>query len=167
MSGQMTRVLVTGANGFVGAALCERLAEQGIETRAAVRTGTSARNRSLIVQTVEVGDIHAGMDWSAALAGVTHIVHLAARVHVMREVARDPLTDFRAVNTAATVNLARQAAAAGVRRIVYVSTIKVNGERTPDRPFCAEDEPQPSLPVEEALANAPDREAGFFKVPPA
>ncbi len=143
MSEGVTRVLVTGANGFVGAALCERLAEQGIETRAAVRTGGVARNHSLAVPTVEIGDIHAGTDWSTALAGVTHVVHLAARVHVMRELARDPLADFRAVNTAATTNLARQAAAAGVRRFVYVSTIKVNGERTSDRPFCAENQPQP------------------------
>jgi len=143
MSGGMTRVLVTGANGFVGAALCERLVEQDIAARAALRTDSSARNRSLAAETVAVGDIDAGTDWSAALAGVTHVVHLAARVHVMREVARDPLADFRAVNTAGAINLARQAAAAGVRRIVYVSTIKVNGERTSSRPFRAEDNPQP------------------------
>lgn len=143
MTREMTRVLVTGANGFVGAALCERLAEQGIETRAAVRMATSAKSHSLLVQTVEVGDIYAGTDWSAALAGVTHVVHLAARVHVMREMSRDPLADFRAVNTAGSVNLAHQAAAAGVGRFVYVSTIKVNGERTSGRPFCADDDPQP------------------------
>jgi len=139
----MMQVLVTGANGFVGVALCERLAEQGIEAGAAVRTAGSARNHSLAVQTVAVGDIHAGTDWTTALAGVTHVVHLATRVHVMREISHDPLADFRAVNTAGSVNLARQAAAAGVRRIVYVSTIKVNGERTSGRPFHAEDEPQP------------------------
>lgn len=143
MSEEMTRVLVTGANGFVGTALCERLVEQGMEARAAIRKANPAKNHSLTVQTVEVGDIHADTDWSAALAGVTHVVHLAARVHVMREKSRDPLADFRAVNTAATVNLARQAVAAGVRRFVYVSTIKVNGERTSGRPFRAEDNPQP------------------------
>ncbi len=95
-----------------------------------------------MVQTAEVGDVHAGTDWTAALAGVTHVVHLAARVHVMREVSRDPLADFRAANTAGTVNLARQAAA-GARRFVYVSTIKVNGERTSGRSFRADDDPQP------------------------
>lgn len=143
MSREMTRVLVTGANGFVGATLCKRLTEQGIKTKAAIRTDRSAGNHSFIVPTVEVGDMHAGTDWSAALAGVTHIVHLAARAHVMREVARDPLADFRAVNTAGTVNLARQAATAGVRRFVYVSTIKVNGERTSGQSFRADDNPQP------------------------
>lgn len=139
----MTRVLVTGANGFVGSALCERLTAQGTTVRAVVRAGMPAKGNSFSVQKTGVGDIHAGTDWSAALAGVTHVVHLAARVHVMREKSRDPLADFRAVNTAGTINLARQAAAAGARRFVYVSTIKVNGEHTSGRPFYAEDDPHP------------------------
>jgi len=143
MSEGIKRILVTGANGFVGAALCERLTEQGIEARAAVRAVGSARNRSLDTQIVAVGDIHADTNWTAALTGVTHVVHLAARVHVMQETARDPLQIFRTVNTAGTLNLARQAAEAGVRRIVYMSTIKVNGERTSGRPFYAEDDPKP------------------------
>lgn len=143
MSGKMTRVLVTGSNGFVGAALCERLVKYDIVTRAAARTDTPARKHSLGLQTIAVGDIHSGTDWTTALAGVTHVVHLAARVHVMREVARDPLADFREVNTAGTINLARQAATAGARRFIYVSTIKVNGERTAGRPFCADDKPKP------------------------
>lgn len=135
------RTLVTGANGFVGTALCERLIAQGIETRAALRT-RHVSNKSLL-QRFEVGDIHAGTDWTVALEGVTHIVHLAARVHVMNEQARDPLKEFRAVNTAGTLNLAQQAVAAGVRRLVYISTIKVNGERTSGRPFHADDEAMP------------------------
>ena len=160
----ITRVLVTGANGFVGTALCERLVKQGVAVRAAVRSGSTASSYPPGVQTVEVGDIHVGTDWIATLAGVTHIVHLAARVHVMREVARDPLASFRAVNTAGTENLARQAAAAGVRRFVYVSTIKVNGEYTSCRPFRADDNPQPQddyaqskLEAERALSQVSQR----------
>ncbi len=143
MSGRMTRVLVTGANGFVGSALCQKLSAHGTAVRAAVRSGSFSGPHSSSVQSVRVGDIHAGTDWSTALTGVTHIVHLAARVHVMHERSRDPLAEFRAVNTSGTVNLARLAVAAGVRRLVYVSTIKVNGERTTGRPFHADDGPQP------------------------
>ena len=139
----MMRVLVTGANGFVGAALCERLDASGIATRAAVRSGSQTRNLCSDIQKTAVGDIHATTDWLAALAGVTHVVHLAARVHVMREVSRDPLAEFRAVNTAGTINLARQAAASGAKRFVYVSTIKVNGERTSGRSFSVDDNPHP------------------------
>ena len=123
--------------------MCEQLAKQGMTVRAAVRTGCAAKSQSLAVQTSEVGDIHADTDWTAALAGVTQVVHLAARVHVMRDISSDPLAAFRAVNTAGTENLARQAVASGVRRFVYVSTIKVNGERTLGRVFRADDNPQP------------------------
>lgn len=149
------RVLITGANGFVGTALCERLIEQGIEVRAAVREDNNS-NISTLIKKFEVGDIHADTDWTAALQGVTHIVHLAARVHVMQEQARDPLAEFRTVNTAGSVNLARQAVTAGARRFIYVSTIKVNGERTFSRPFRAEDKPMP----EDAYAQS-KREAEF------
>lgn len=123
--------------------MCEQLAKQGMTVRAAVRTGYTAKSQSLVVQTSEVGDIHTDTDWTAALAGVTQVVHLAARVHVMRDISNDPLAAFRAVNTAGTENLARQAAASGVRRFVYVSTIKVNGERTSGWAFRADDNPQP------------------------
>jgi UDP-glucose 4-epimerase len=86
-------------------------------------------------------------DWTEQLADVESIVHLAARVHVMRETSQDPLADFRVANVASTLNLARQAAQAGVRRFVFVSTIKVNGEKTePGRPFKADDPPNPQDP---------------------
>lgn len=139
----MTRVLVTGANGFVGAALCVQLVKQDMAVRAAVRTVGAPGAWPIAVQLSKIGDIHAHTDWTVALAGVTQVVHLAARVHVIRDTSSDPLADFRAVNTAGTENLARQAAASGVRRFVYVSTIKVNGEHTSGRSFSAEDKPQP------------------------
>lgn len=86
-------------------------------------------------------------DWMVAVANVDQIVHLAARVHVMNDKSSDPLTEFRRVNVDGTANLARQAAAAGVRRFVYLSSIKVNGEFTQEgRPFTADDVPAPEDP---------------------
>jgi nucleoside-diphosphate-sugar epimerase len=83
-------------------------------------------------------------DWSLALQGIDVVIHAAARAHVMGEDARDPFAEYRRVNVQGTSNLARQAAAAGVRRFLFISSIKVNGESTlPDRPFTAEDAPAP------------------------
>jgi nucleoside-diphosphate-sugar epimerase len=85
---------------------------------------------------VKVGNIDGNTDWINALTGISCVVHLAARVHIMRDSADDPLTEFRRVNTEGTLNLARQATTAGVRRFIYLSSIKVNGETTvPNRPF--------------------------------
>lgn len=142
----MTQVLVTGANGFVGAVLCARLAADGLSMRGAVRGWKPGIPHPYSLRLFEVGNIDGHTDWSTALAGVDAVVHLAARVHVMREVARDPLAEFRAVNLAGSERLAMQAAAAGVKRLIYVSTIKVNGEETPGKPFVEGDPPQPSDP---------------------
>lgn len=129
-------ILVTGATGFVGKGLCTELAARGLPFRAA--------SRSQGPGCITVGELDAATDWSAALAGVDRVVHLAARVHVMKERAADPLAEFRRTNVAGTLRLARQAAAAGVRRFVFVSSIKVNGEETqPGRPFTADDTPGP------------------------
>lgn len=136
--------LVTGANGFVGTALCERLSQESLPARAAVRSAGEQQND---IETVGVGSITAETDWTTALKDVQHVVHLAARVHVMEEQSADPLAEFRCVNVEGTVNLARQAAAAGVKRFVFFSSIKVNGESTqPGRPFAADDEPEPEGP---------------------
>lgn len=138
-------ILVTGATGFVGAALVERLAHEDVETRACVR-----RNDVFMpagIHTVPVENLTASTDWSLALTGVGVIVHTAARVHVMNDVTNDPLTEFRRVNVEGTLNLARQAVAAGVRRFVFISSIKVNGEATElGFPFYADDIPAPVDP---------------------
>ena len=115
-------VLVTGATGFVGSSLRIALAELGHRVRPAVRDSSGLASEAM------VGYIHTHTDWSAALSGCDAVVHLAARVHVMRDAAADPLMAFRTVNVDGTLNLARQAAAAGVRRFVFLSSIKVNGE---------------------------------------
>lgn len=118
------KILVTGANGFVGKALCARLYERGHQVVPAVRQAQGLRNECV------VGDIDNAPDWSSGLQGCEVVVHLAARVHVMHEKATDSWAAFHRSNVAATLSLARQAAAAGVRRFVFLSSVKVNGEAT-------------------------------------
>ncbi|HDQ40610.1 MAG TPA: NAD-dependent epimerase/dehydratase family protein [Desulfonatronum sp.] len=132
------KILVSGANGFVGRALCPVLRGQGHAVREAVRAGEGDN-------VVAVGDIHGKTDWSEALKGVDVVVHLAGRAHVLRE--HGPALDvFRRVNLEGTENLARQAAAHGARRLVFVSSIKVNGEETYGRAFTENDPPHPEDP---------------------
>lgn len=137
-------VLVTGATGFLGRTVVEHLAGSGHTVRAAVRRDPG--DGSAGVDVTGIGDLSADTDWSAALVGVDAVVHCAARAHVLKETAADPLAQFRAVNTAATLALARQAAAAGVRRLVFISSIGVNGSQTNGQPFRHDDPPQPHSP---------------------
>ncbi|KXS31581.1 MAG: hypothetical protein AWT59_2278 [Candidatus Gallionella acididurans] len=123
----MSRLLVTGAGGFVGRPLCEELLHRGYQVKAAVR---ALGRFPAGMESVAVGAIDGGTDWSAALSGVDAVIHLAARVHVMKDSAADPLAEFLKVNLHGTENLAIQAAQAGVKRLVYVSSVKVNGEST-------------------------------------
>lgn len=140
------KVLVTGARGLVGAAVLQRLMTiEGVRALGSVRG--AVRSSKAGASLVAVGDLSDSTDWSAALAGVNAVIHTAARVHVMDETVAEPLTEFRRVNVQGTLNLARQAAASGVRRFVFVSSIKVNGEATqPGRPFSAADVPAPLDP---------------------
>lgn len=140
-------ILVTGATGFIGGELLKRLIDEG-----AFNGVLAASRRSDVVfpagvKCIQAVDLLSDTTWTNALKGVTVVVHLAARVHQMKNKSNDPLTEFRRVNLDGTANLARQAAAAGVRRFVYLSSIKVNGERTElGRPFTAEDIPAPVDP---------------------
>ena len=121
------RVLVTGANGFVGLSLCAELRHRGYQVRAAVR---APGRLPADMEAVAVGEIDGGTDWADALRDVDTVIHLAARVHVMKDSSADPLAEFLRVNLHGTENLARQAARTGVNRLVYVSSVKVNGEST-------------------------------------
>lgn len=142
------RVLVTGVSGFIGSHLARRLLADGHAVVGVVRRRSASAGAVDLagVDLVEIEDLASEADWAGKLRGVDAVVHLAARVHVMRETAADPLQRFRAVNVDGTLRLAQAAAAAGVGRFVYLSTIKVNGERTAGRPFTAEDEPAPQGP---------------------
>ena len=133
-------VLVTGASGFVGRALCPHLAAQGFSVRRAVR-----RAQEPSADCVAVGNLSPRTDWTPALTGIEAVVHLAARVHVMRESSADPAAEFRRVNVEATAHLARSAAAAGVRRLVFLSSVKVHG-KPGERPFTEADPPRPDDP---------------------
>jgi nucleoside-diphosphate-sugar epimerase len=122
------RYLVTGASGFIGDALCRRLEELGVETRRVFRTAPAVSLHG--IDSWQVGAIDGQTDWSSALAGVNVVIHLAARVHVMKETSVSPLDAFRNTNVHGTEHLARSASAQGVKRLVFVSSIKVNGEET-------------------------------------
>ena len=120
------KILVTGATGFVGTALIDRIvSDDRFSVRAAVRRPDATLSPRVERVTT---DMAADVDWRQALADITLVVHLAARVHVMRDGAANPLAEFRRLNVDSTCTLARQAAEAGVRRFVYLSSVKVNGE---------------------------------------
>lgn len=135
------RVLVTGGTGFVGRAVVRSLVAVGHDVRLALRSTAPAMGFDSLL----VGELGPSTDWQIALEGVDAVVHLAARVHVMHDDA-GAAEEFRRTNTEGTLRLARASADAGIRRFVFVSTIKVNGEATDGRPFRADDEPRPVDP---------------------
>lgn len=153
-----SRVAVTGADGFIGAAYCRRLAERGQPMRRLVHARAAAEPRSDVVA-LDLAHAHADA-LTRALDGVVAVVHLAGRAHVMSETAPDPEAAYRSANVDATERVALAAVAAGVPRFVFASTVKVNGEATlPGKPFRPGDAPSPrdayarsKLAAERALA---------------
>ena len=140
----MPEILVTGASGFIGKGVVARLLAEDVSQKVAVAVRRDNRQLEERVVPHVIGDLESVIDWSIALRGINAVVHCAARVHVIEEKSRDPLEAFRRANVQGTLNLASQAAAAGVKRFVFVSSIKVNGEMTQlGSPFKADDEPAP------------------------
>ena len=150
----MPEILVTGATGFVGKALVQRLLTEDKARHVAVAARRDGQQWPERVLPRVTGDLEPSTDWSVALAGVSTVVHCAARVHLMADTAVDPIAEFRRVNVLGTSNLARQAAAAGVRRFVFVSSIGVNGAATSHRPFTSEDQAQPHSPYAQSKYEA-------------
>ncbi|MDD4869342.1 MAG: NAD-dependent epimerase/dehydratase family protein [Kiritimatiellae bacterium] len=135
-------ILVTGADGFIGERLCNELHKRGHSVRGALWQSAPLPDGC---ESIVVGDISGDADWSAVLCDVDVVIHLAARVHVMEDGADDPLAEFRKVNVVGTERLARSAAASGVKRIVFMSSVKVNGEGR-QTPYTENDTPAPSSP---------------------
>lgn len=154
------KILLTGASGFMGAVVCRRLMAGGHGVTVATRRdmGTVPMGCRAAV----IGDLGPECDWRAALADCDAVVHLAARAHVMADTAADPLALFRHVNRDGTLALATQAADQGVKRFVFVSSIKVNGEATPPgRPFRGDD---PAAPVDPYGVSKAEAEAGLAEI---
>lgn len=125
-----SNILVTGADGFVGMPLCRFLRDEGYSVRGAIRHHTEFDNAVAEIDYVPSGHIGSSTDWLPILDRIDCVVHLAARVHTMNDSANDPLAEFRKVNVSGSERLAKQAEEAGVRRFIYLSSIKVNGEET-------------------------------------
>lgn len=135
------KILVTGASGFIGRALCKSLLKKGEVVKSVLRsTNTLIEGTEVVL----IEDIDANTNWFEALLEVEIVVHLAARVHVMNDRVANPINAFRVVNVDSVLNLATQAASVGVKRFIYISSIKVNGELTMDgQPFREIDPPSP------------------------
>lgn len=144
------RVLVTGASGFVGRVVCRKLIASGFRPTAGLRSSATWPELHTAIpglgEVSVLGDLSANPDLQDLLSGMSVIVHLAARVHIMRESARDPLQEFRKVNVNGTRSIALAAVAAGVRRLIFVSTVKVHGESTSGTPFCEQTPDHPQDP---------------------
>jgi UDP-glucose 4-epimerase len=124
------KILITGANGFVGLPLVQHLTSTGHQVVGVVRSHDSLTTLNSHIQLKAIGDIDEITDWQDCLDGAKSVIHLANRAHVMDEQTSNSLALYRKVNTEGTLNLARQAAAAGVKRFIFLSSIKVNGEST-------------------------------------
>jgi nucleoside-diphosphate-sugar epimerase len=134
-------ILITGANGFVGTSLCQHLLDLGFPVTGLTRHSPQRPHEQ------QGPELDSTSDWTPWLKADQVVIHCAARVHVMHDTAQDPYQAFRAVNTDGTLTLARQAAAAGVKRFVFLSSIKVNGEETPaGQPFTEEVSSPPTDP---------------------
>ncbi|MCC5792225.1 MAG: SDR family oxidoreductase [Legionellaceae bacterium] len=161
MTEHKNRILLTGATGFLGQNFARYLKDKPQYPLKAVVRAVPFAGMECFAEYCQIDTIDGRTNWQQALTACDVVVHAAARVHVMREQATDPLQAFRQINVEGSLNLARQAAAQGIRRFIFISSIKVNGERTdPGKPFRVEVEQIPTDPyglskyeAEEGLRN--------------
>ena len=154
---QTKKVLITGSNGFVGKALYDELRNQDYDLIGSVRnTSKTIEEQSNVV----IDSIDKKTDWGEALSERTTVIHLASRVHILNDNTKDPLLEFRRVNTEGTINLAEQAAEHGIKRFIFLSSIGVYGSKSTDIPFTANTDINPQTPytlskleAEEGLRN--------------
>ena len=147
------KILITGQNGFIGKALFDLLKQQGHQVRGTVRNENKIEEG---LDIIAVGDISSTTDWSTALKDIETVIHLANRAHVLNDQVSDPLTIFREVNVAGTIHLAKQALESRVKRFIFISSIKVNGEKTDEHSFSVEDRPNPQDPYAISKLEAED-----------
>lgn len=139
----MRRIIVTGSSGFVGSLVCHRLWVDGVHTKAVVRNKLELPYSALVVGDLATSN---GMDCLASsLLPSDVVVHLASRAHVVSEEVPEPIAEYRRINTNVTLELAKKAAQAGIKRFIFISSIGVNGNVN-IRPFTAEDQPNPAEP---------------------
>lgn len=134
-------ILITGATGFLGSALCTNLLENNIDFRPVVRSESSKLDNSLLVT-----DINKNTDWDLSELDIDIVVHTAARVHVMNDASDDPQSEFDKINLYGTLKLAQDCIKNKVKRFIFISSIKVNGESTAQKPFSERDKPSPKDP---------------------
>ena len=151
------KILITGQNGFIGKALFDSLQQQKHQVRGTVRNKQKTqKNKDILV----VGNIDSTTDWKDPLTDVEVVIHLANRAHVLNDQVRDPLAIFREVNVAGTIQLAKQAVESGVKRFIFVSSIKVNGEQTSKHPFTVNDKANPQDPYAISKLEAENAQIG-------
>lgn len=138
------KILLTGANGFVGQAVAQKISKiKNIDLSIAVRNVSA--NFIPYAKAHDIKTLDSNTNWENALFKINIVIHTAARAHIMNETSKNSLAEFRKINVEGTLNLARQAIAAGVKRFIFISSIKVNGENTKkDKPFKADDKPAPN-----------------------
>jgi len=161
MDSYREKVLLTGASGFVGDAVLHDLSRRGLfDLRVATRNQNTFSGMAF--ESVLFNGLNAEQNWTQALEGVDLVVHCAARVHIMKDLAADSMTEFRRVNVDGTLNLALQAAAAGVKRFIFISSVKVNGEGTPlGIPYTAD---SAASPVDEYGISKLEAETGLLEI---